>query len=169
MVLGSRIVIISIFTVLAIALALLFLAKSTPEHVSVKVNSTDEVVAVEAKQVQAPSDEIILDNTAFELINKDGECQLQYGENTLIKLSIKAPCYFVRQNDKLVEYKRKGQNIIAVIGDTIEKSKRCGRVARGILIAESGVNLSSRIAKGSIYCADKGLDNAQYDLFGKMK
>lgn len=169
MVLGSRIVVISMLAVMAVALALLFLAKSTPENISVKVNPKDDVVAVEAKQVQAPSDEITLNNTAFELINKDGKCQLQSGKNTLIKLAIKAPCYFVRQNDKLLEYKQKDQNIIAVIGDTIEKSKRCGRVARGILMTKSGVSLSSRIAKGSIYCADKGLDNAQYDLFGKAK
>ena len=169
MVLGSRIVTISIFAVIAIALALLFLAKSTPEKISVKVNTPDEAVVIKTKQVQSPSDEVTVNNTTFELMNRDGKCQLQSGKNTVIKLSIKAPCYFVRQNNTLLEYKQKDHRIIAVIGDTIEKSKRCGRVARGILMTENGVSLSSRIAKGSIYCADKGLDNAQYDLFGETK
>ncbi|HIO92969.1 MAG TPA: hypothetical protein EYG68_09045 [Leucothrix mucor] len=166
---GSRIAIIAGLVVLLLASILFFNCSSVPKEAKDKVVAIDEAATANVKPTQTPSDEITLNNLALELISNQGQCQLKHGTNELIDLSIKAPCYFVRQNKQVFEYQQRGQNVIAIIGDILEKSKRCGRVARGVLITEKGISLSSRIAKGSIYCANKGLDNAQYDLFGKTK
>ncbi|MGB1008829.1 MAG: hypothetical protein ACPGVP_03850 [Thiolinea sp.] len=90
------------------------------------------------------------------------------------QLTLKAPCYFIKSpgSDNVQVFRQdKTTRVVAVLGTPAEASaendeKRCGKQVQGLVINRHGhVRLSERVLADHLYCADGGLDNAQYSLF----
>ncbi len=107
-----------------------------------------------------------------------GRCQLQAKHPKLkvepIWLKSKAPCYFVKSpgTDSVQVYQRdKTNRVLAVIGTPSQETavgKRCGTEIEGVVIDAAGkMRVSNVMRSGTVFCADQGLDNAQYELFAR--
>ena len=113
------------------------------------------------------------------LWNEGNGCQLQVNTQggkvgTKEWLKPTASCYFIKspgsQNVQVFQ-QDKTTRIVAVVGTSVvtkgdSGNQRCGREVQGLIVNSRGkVRASDRILSGSVYCADKGLDNFQYSLF----
>ncbi|EIJ35878.1 hypothetical protein [Thiothrix nivea] len=98
-----------------------------------------------------------------------GGCKLQVGQTEpSIWLKPMAPCYFMLaaggQRAQVFRH-NKTTLVMAVLG-TPAKGKHCGQEVQGLII-NGGVKPSTYIMQGSVYCAEQGLQNFQYDLLAK--
>lgn len=103
------------------------------------------------------------------LLNDGGGCRLQAGSAEGVWLKPMAPCYFMQSpgTRKVQVYRHdKTTRVVAVVG-TPAKGKRCGQEVQGLIIKQGKVTPSGYTMRGSVYCAEQGLHNFQYDLFTK--
>jgi len=121
------------------------------------------------------SDHARVGDMALNLWDEGGGCRLEAGsrEDGKVWLKPMAPCYFIRSpgSDRVQVFQRdKTTRILAVVGTPVTSKarprRRCGRQVQGLIMDGRGqVTASGTVLDGSIYCADKGLDNFQYSLF----
>lgn len=95
-------------------------------------------------------------------------CKLQINEQAAEWIKPTAPCYFMRSpaSDKpQVFQKDRDTRVMVIVGTPAGKKARCGLELVGLVIKGKQVTVSENIRRGSVYCADNGLDNFQYTLF----
>jgi len=111
------------------------------------------------------TDQIRIADLDISLLDESGACMLGVASEQNRYLKPMAPCYFVRLNGELQRYQKADVAVIALVGTPVKP--RCGQEAQALFIDKDGVRLSKRIAQGSIYCADKGLDAFNMSLFAE--
>lgn len=153
-------------------LAILLTACDSPESVVQQPLSLPE-----REESAYITDQVYVAGNSLSLWDQDGGCQLQVSkdnQNAKVKaqwLKPMAPCYFIKSpgSHKVQVFQQdKATRIVGVLGTTTqrESAKRCGKEVQGLMINSRGnVRLSDRILRGSVYCAESGLDNFQYSLF----
>jgi hypothetical protein len=122
-----------------------------------------------ASMAEHTSDYFSLGGKEWVLWNDGGGCKLTVGKADGIWLKPMAPCYFIKspgRQEVQVFRLDKGSQLVAVVGTPTQKN-RCGQEVQGVMLRNGNVTLSSYIMRGSVYCADQGLQNFQYGLFAK--
>ena len=115
------------------------------------------------------SDQTTIGGKHFVLFDDGGGCRLQVQKQEAKWLKPTAPCFFIKSpgSDRVQVYQHdKTTQIVAVLG-TPAKGNRCGQEVQGIVIKGNEIRLSTYVSQGSVYCADSGLYNFQYNLFAK--
>lgn len=144
-----------------------------------QAKSTQITQDLKVPELAAPlyiTDQVNIAGQALALWFDSGRCQLQAKHPKLkieaIGLKAKAPCYFIKSpgTDTAQVYQRdKTSRVLAVLGTPTQVTsagKRCGTVVEGIVIDAAGkLRASNTLLSGSNFCADQGLDNAQYEIF----
>lgn len=124
------------------------------------------------------TDQVTMAGQTISLWFEHGRCQLQISHPKLklapVWLQPSAPCYFMKSpgTDTVQVYQRdKTNRVLAVIGTPLVQTpavKRCGTEIQGIVLNAVGtVSLSNTLHRGSLFCADQGLGNAQYELLAQ--
>lgn len=102
------------------------------------------------------------------LWDEGGGCKLQVGGQSLW-LKPMAACHFIKAPGRQeVEVFRldKTTQMVAVVGTPTQKS-RCGQEVQGVILRGNEVKLSTQVMRGSVYCADQGLQSFQFGLLAK--
>lgn len=124
------------------------------------------------------TDQVTIAGQAVSLWFDTGRCQLQAKHPKLkiepIWLKTKAPCYFIKSpgTDTVQVYQRDKMNrVLAVVGTPTHEviaGRRCGTEVEGVVIEASGKMRTSNVLRSSSsFCADQGLENAQYEIFAR--
>ncbi|MBU0655175.1 MAG: hypothetical protein KJ914_08570 [Gammaproteobacteria bacterium] len=122
---------------------------------------------------ERPDGQYVTDQTTaaglhLTLRDDGGGCKLQVGNaEPQIWLKPMAPCHFIKSPGRetvQVFQQDKTTWVVAVVGTPVKK-QRCGQEVQGLIIKGGEVAPSSYIMRGSVYCADQGLQNFQYSLF----
>lgn len=97
-----------------------------------------------------------------------GVCKLQVGKaDQEILLKPKPPCHFIHSPGSGVAQvfqQDKTTRVFAVEGSPLDQP-RCGQEVQGMILKGGKITLSGYLMQGKVYCADQGLQNAQYTLF----
>ncbi len=101
-----------------------------------------------------------------------GSCKLQT-VNTApeIQLRPKPPCHFIHSpggGSAQVFQQDKTTRVFAVEGSPVDQA-RCGQEVQGMILKGGKITLSSYLMQGKVYCADSGLQNAEYTQFTSKK
>jgi len=121
------------------------------------------------------TDKAVVSGHKLMLVESNNSCQLHV-ENKNKKhtypLLPKAPCYFLRRGSEVpqsVAYEDvQVLNALIVIGSPISQDKRkkwnidsdmvCGELAQGVLIKNTGLEITSKTLEGGVFCRDTGSD-----------
>jgi hypothetical protein len=99
--------------------------------------------------------------------------------NKIKKLQLKAPCYFLRNSNKVQTYSYNDkaiENVIIILGDTVGKKEKtyfgfnekdnfkriCGKTTQAILIKKDSIILTKKILKNGFRCTDSGTDEKDF-------
>ena len=131
------------------------------------------------------TDHAVLHYNDLSLINKNGTCVLHStasSKTTKIVLSLKPPCYFMRNPDgkELDHYsypRRDADFVVIMFGNPLSEDKRkkwnlkedaiCGGSAQGLIIHNRAVRLSKEILEGGYTCKHGGHDEKDFWSFAE--
>ena len=132
------------------------------------------------------TDHAVLHYNELSLISKNGTCVLHStasSKTTKIVLSLKPPCYFMRNkaDNKLDHYsypRRDADFVVLMFGNPLSEDKRkkwnlkeediCGGSTQGLIIHNNAVRLSKKIYEGGGYtCRDGGKDEKDFWYFAE--
>lgn len=139
---------------------------------------TQNLVVPERNTPVYITDQVTLAGQAISLWFDHGRCQLQVDHPKLkrgpFSLQPNAPCFFIKSpgTETVQVYQRdKVSRVLAVVGTPTTptaSTQRCGTEIQGIVLNAAGtVSVSNTLQRGSLRCADQGLDNAQYELLAR--
>lgn len=157
---------------------ILFVLAACHEDQAKPTQTTQNLTIPEPSSSIYITDQIKIAGQDLTLWFDTGRCQLQAMHPKFkvepIWLKAKAPCYFVKSPgaDAVQIYQRdKTNRVLAVVGtpDGKEpKGKRCGTEVEGVVLDANGkMRVSNSLRHGKRFCADQGLDNAQYEIFAR--
>lgn len=146
---------------------LLACEQKQPLQASFESNADVQPLAEHSDQPErlTVTDQIRLADLNINLLDKSGACMLGVAGQQNRYLKPMAPCYFMRVNGDLQRYQQAEVTVIALVGTPVKP--RCGQEVQALFIDDKEVRLSQRIARGSVYCADKGLDAFNMSLFAE--
>lgn len=135
-----------------------------------KQPDTQALVLPERFEAPHVTDQTQAAGLSLVLSDNGGGCQLQVGKTVPpVWLKPMAPCYFMKSPSAAqaqIYRPDKTTAVVAVVGTPV-KGNRCGREVQGLVIKNGVVTPSAYVMQGSVHCADKGLQNFQYELFAK--
>jgi len=125
------------------------------------------------------TDKTVVSGHKLILVKFNNSCQLHV-ENKIKKhtypLLPKAPCYFLRRGSEVPQSVTYADvqvlNALIVIGSPISQDKRkkwnidsdmfCGELAQGVLIKNTGLEITSKTLEGGVFCRDTGSDEKNF-------
>lgn len=144
-------------------------SKSAPAESLKKIDSTSAVVIADTTTVEGAQ---------LELLSEDDACVLRSGNNTMLTLKPKAPCFFLRRSGKVQTHSYKDVAvdwIVIVAGTSIGDTKRklwnlgdreiCGEQSQAVFQKAGRLQIVRTIHSGGIYCKDKGVDEKEFWAF----
>ncbi len=125
------------------------------------------------------TDKAVVSGYKLMLEESKNSCKLhvEYKEKkNTFSLLPKAPCYFLRrgsEHPQSVSYKDvQVLNTLIVIGSPVSQNKRkkwnivsdmfCGELAQGILIKNTGFEITDKTLEGGVFCRDTGSDEKNF-------
>jgi hypothetical protein len=117
----------------------------------------------------------------LQLFDRNDVCILKYTKDSIsdeITLTPAPPCRFIEKTGKGVQIERfetkgKKRTLVLVFGtpyqnDTLKSpGKNCGTTSQAIMLTDSNVHLSKRIAEGGLRCEGEEVDKREFIIFDK--
>jgi len=125
------------------------------------------------------TDNAVVSGYKLILVQSNNSCQLlveNKNKKHTYPLLPKPPCYFLRRGSEVpqsVAYKdMQVLNTLIVLGSPVSQDKRkkwnidsdmfCGELAQGVLIKNTGLELTRKTLEGGVFCRDTGSDEKNF-------
>mgnify|MGYP000394870565 CR=1 FL=1 len=125
------------------------------------------------------TDKAVISGHTLILTESNNSCKLQIQKNNkknTYSLLPKAPCYFLRRGSETPQSVAYDDvqvlSTLIVIGSPIAQEKRkkwnidsnmtCGELAQGVLIKNTGLEVTSKTLEGGVFCRDTGSDEKNF-------
>lgn len=139
---------------------------------------TASLLIASCQQNSTKTDTVDIGAYKFELIQKGNEAILRTISNNKksdVRLSLKPPCYFLREEGELQTFAYDDigvESVAIVIGNIVDKVRKseygvesdkiCGEKIQGFVIKHNNVFITEKTISGALSCKDNGLDEKDF-------